>query len=252
MTDRLAPPELRILAPRAAALGPGDSDALQNVDTTDLPDGCMAWAEDVQTYYRLVRAGGLTPTAVVGAVIQPASGPGQWIALSGFEIGEHYSYQIALDDGLGVTITAPNDWKAFPGTAHWNESDGAISGAGLITGTAFWSSATPGAGILTYHGPLAFFEFHADVSVQHSNGGAEPVYGLVISKNGSFVGSSSDLLREQQQGQAAALTGISAHLHTTSRLIAQSGDTFQLLMIDRGVAPQDLLVVRASLAVSLM
>ena len=75
MTDRLADTALRILAPRARAFGFGDSDALQNVNTFELPDGAECFVIENRTLYRLNKA--LTVTPFGG--IQPIAGPGRWV-----------------------------------------------------------------------------------------------------------------------------------------------------------------------------
>lgn len=69
---------LRILGSRAKALGSGDSESLQNVDTTILPDGTVCWVTDTETLYVLDHqaAGG-------GSNITPDSGPGIWTPVTG-------------------------------------------------------------------------------------------------------------------------------------------------------------------------
>lgn len=80
MTDRLAAVGLRLLAPRAVLLGPGNEDALQNLDTTNLPDGSLVWVNDQLAVYALHKQSSAPPSGVT--IVQPASGPGRWIPLA--------------------------------------------------------------------------------------------------------------------------------------------------------------------------
>lgn len=70
---------LRILDPKARLLGPADGDALQNLDTTDLPEGSECWVADQAAYYVLRRDSVDSPAEPI--VVAPASGPGRWIQL---------------------------------------------------------------------------------------------------------------------------------------------------------------------------
>ena len=73
---QLPPAELRILAPVATVQGAEDS--LANIDTTILPDGCLAYVIAVNTAYRLHKD--LTPG---NGSVAPQSGPGAWVPESG-------------------------------------------------------------------------------------------------------------------------------------------------------------------------
>lgn len=78
---------LRVLSPRAVLLGTGDAAALQNLDTTELPDGALCWVSDQTSYYVLHRDSSASPSGTI--VVAPASGPGRWIILgSGSTSGE--------------------------------------------------------------------------------------------------------------------------------------------------------------------
>jgi hypothetical protein len=74
----MSAPPLRLISSRARALGPGDFDSLENVDTTILPNGAACWVADTQTWYVLDHA------AVAGPPnITPGNGPGFWTPLGG-------------------------------------------------------------------------------------------------------------------------------------------------------------------------
>jgi len=79
MTDRLASPALRILGPRARLMGTSDPDALQNLDTTLLPDGSLCWVQDQAAVYALHRDS--TAAASGTLIVAPGSGPGRWFVL---------------------------------------------------------------------------------------------------------------------------------------------------------------------------
>jgi len=89
MTDRITSPALRLLAPRARLMGTADQDALQNVDTTLLPDGSLCWVQDQIAIYTLHRASTVAASGTL--VVAPASGPGRWFvfglgAAAGFSV----------------------------------------------------------------------------------------------------------------------------------------------------------------------
>jgi hypothetical protein len=70
---------LRILTPRPTLSGTGNPDSLQNVNTTDLPDGALAYVLDINLAYRLHKT--LVPPIV--GTLTPASGPGVWVPEAG-------------------------------------------------------------------------------------------------------------------------------------------------------------------------
>lgn len=80
MTDRLAAVGLRLLAPCASLLGTSDPDALQNLNTTTLPDGALAWVQDQFALYVLNKTSTASPSGT--SVVRPASGPGRWVPAS--------------------------------------------------------------------------------------------------------------------------------------------------------------------------
>lgn len=248
MTDRLAAVALRILAPRARARGTGDGDALQNVNTTELPDGCIAFASDVATYYRFLRAGGLlSANNNDSALITPASGPGQWVA----EFGTgalSFSYQIALN-AEPVTVVDGAGFLALPGTATW-ASDDALTTAGTLTPTAFWSANNPGNGALTYFGPPRYFDVYGVISANNGESGARPMqFELYISKNAALLGSTSEPIRSAINSEPTAPGQVPIEVSYVSRLLMQTGDTVQLLIRDNAAEGDDISVSRASLAV---
>lgn len=245
MTDRLAAVGLRVLAPRARALGPGDDDALENIDTSNLPDGALAFCSDVRNYYSFFRDGTLPPSGTT--IIKPQSGPGIWIVVvTGGGSNAAVAYQIAMSNASPVDIAVPTNWSAIPNDATWIDTDSAL-GAGTLTPPPLWSVTGTGSGVLTYNGSPATLLFSADVSLSHASSTGETLWGIYISQNGAHLGTSDNLAREQQSSQVTEAAGTPEHLHTESLLNAAQGDFFQILIIDRGT--QATLVNRAQLSV---
>jgi hypothetical protein len=56
-------------------LGTGDGNSLQNVNTTNLPNGAECYVIETNLSYRLHK----TLTAPVAGAVSPASGPGVWL-----------------------------------------------------------------------------------------------------------------------------------------------------------------------------
>jgi len=86
---------LRILAPRARALGTGDPDSLQNVNTHNLPEGSVCWVVDTAALYILQFGAANVPPNVA-----PGAGPGIWVPLS--TGGGGTFYQTVEDEGSAL------------------------------------------------------------------------------------------------------------------------------------------------------
>jgi hypothetical protein len=108
MSDRTAAVALRILGSRSALLGTGDSDALQNVNTTNLPDGSLCWVVDQASIYALHKGSTAGPSAPT--IIAPGSGPGRW-------------YQI-VTGGSGGGIPMPDGTLILPQGANFTNELG--------------------------------------------------------------------------------------------------------------------------------
>ena len=77
MTDRLADVTLRILGARKNLTGTGDGESLQNIDTTELPDGAACWVTASLSDFALHKYDNTTAPDNIN-VVRPASGPGRW------------------------------------------------------------------------------------------------------------------------------------------------------------------------------
>ena len=99
----LPPADLRILAPFATVQG--EEDSLQSVDTTILPDGCLAYVIADNSAWRLHKS--LVPP--LNGVLAPASGPGGWIAESASAM---FINNVSFPNGTPGTINAQSTVSA--------------------------------------------------------------------------------------------------------------------------------------------
>jgi hypothetical protein len=96
MVDRAAATALRILGARARLLGPGDGNSLQNINTTNLPDGSLCWVSASLAYFVLHKGDSTTPPDGIN-VIKPSSGPGRWFIQTNTGSGE-----VQIEDMTGL------------------------------------------------------------------------------------------------------------------------------------------------------
>ena len=104
--DHPAPPAataLRILSPVQSVLG--EEDSLQSIDTTILPDGCLAYVIAVNTAYRLHKD--LVPP--INGVVAPSAGPGGWVPEAGSAI---FVNNVSFPNGTPGTINAQSTVSA--------------------------------------------------------------------------------------------------------------------------------------------
>lgn len=251
MSDKNAAVALRLLGPRAVARGTGDGDSLQNVNTTELPNGALCMVNESGTLYRLDKNSALTPALPTDpGLITPAAGPGQWIALVGQEASLTFAYQIGMNNASPVVVPNPATWSALGATTAWTVEDAALT-AGILVATAFWSTVTPGAGVLTYSGPATLFRVSASVVLTNAEAANAQTYGLYISKNGTGIGAATEFVREMQQAAATGNAQDPNQVTAESNLFLSPGDTVQILIINRAVDGDDVAVSRAMLAVEL-
>jgi len=210
---------LRLLAPRAVVLGTGDGDSLQNVNTTELPNGSFCWVVSNATLYRLDTAS--TLASAPDAVIVPASGPGRWIALSGSAaLGEARMSEYQVDVGGSFPVSAtPNTWNAIPTTEFVSAY------APQVAGAAFWSIA-PVTGIATYSGPPALYHFNAVVNIGSSNTAVDTDLQISLTVNGEDIGTTDARLLFM----AVTVNTLAKILSLASEIALQPGDTVQLIV----------------------
>jgi len=99
-----APANLRIFGAFATVLGAQDS--LQSQSTWELPDGALAMVRANSTLYQFDRGSTTAPSATV---VQPAAGPGRWLALAG-ALGIISSDNVTNESGVpGTNVTEALD-----------------------------------------------------------------------------------------------------------------------------------------------
>jgi hypothetical protein len=96
MSDRAAAVGFRVLGARRRLLGPGDGDSLQNVNTTELPDGSLCWVTQSLAFFALHKGDSTTPPDGIN-VIKPSSGPGRWFIQTNTGSGE-----VQIEDMTGL------------------------------------------------------------------------------------------------------------------------------------------------------
>lgn len=111
MTDRIAAVEYRVLGPRARLLGagPDDGDALDNVNPTPLPNGCLCFVGDQGKVYQLEKAS--TAPVTPPTVIPTSTGVGRWSVLQ-------------------AGATPPS---GLPNSVAYFDAGGALTGDALLT-----------------------------------------------------------------------------------------------------------------------
>jgi hypothetical protein len=121
MTDRIASVDTRILGPRARVLGFSDSDALQNIITTELPNGSLCYVIENQSLYVLHKDSTDTPSGT--KVVQPLAGPGRWVLLVS-PVDPNLAWQSEVVTGGPPTVSFVDGstfWAAQPGQfVFWN------------------------------------------------------------------------------------------------------------------------------------
>jgi hypothetical protein len=233
------------------ARGTGDGNSLANVNTTNLPNAALCMVQDQGTLYRLDKTSTIDPVLPTDpGIIVPGSGPGRWFAMTGQEAELAFAYEIGMNNASAVVVANPQNWTALGSTTAWTVEDSILT-AGTLVATAFWSTTTPSAGVLTYNGPDAFIEAYASVVLANAEAANAQTYGLLISKNGAGLGDNDEFVREGQQAAATGNAQDPNQVTAFSRMFLTDGDTVQILIINRAVEGDDVAVSRAVLAVNL-
>ena len=158
---QIAPSDLRLLSPRSAtqnqfATDPGES--LENVNTTNLPDGAMCYCTDNRALYILDKFS--TEAALLDIIVVPNGGTGRWVlALVNPSGGVNpFAASVFLD-------TPPNTIDIPDNTGLWQPLD---SPSQFIRAGNFFSDVFVldlATGVLTYTGLDQNFMITAMVSI---------------------------------------------------------------------------------------
>lgn len=178
MTERLG--RLVHLAARAVLTGTGDGDSLENINTTNLNDGCLCWVTEFQSYYVFVRAE--TAAATGFAIIAPIAGPGRWMSLVSPTDSENWAAVEMVTTPDDITIGTQSQWENPP------------------SGTGDYALSSPGpdlfvldttTGLLTYGGS-AGKSFLVSIVASVANKSANAISIEVVADTGVLVGGSND------------------------------------------------------------
>lgn len=225
MTDRTAATALRLLAPRAVALGTGDGDSLQNVDTTELPNGALCWVNGDATLFRLDKLS--TEAASPDLVIVPASGPGRWIAQAINALGLLDRMSMFRPDVDTVVVDTQNVWVALT-------VEGAADYFPQVAGAVSWD-IDPLTGIATYSGPPQIYHFTAALNLA-ANGAITAEAALTV--NGEDIGTTN--VRDLAERVAIGTTTSFEAFAIANEVALETGDTVQLILRNT-TAAQDLI-----------
>jgi hypothetical protein len=112
----------RILCPRAFLQGSGNGDALENVNPSPLPDGCLCWVIDQAALYWFHKDSMAAVSAPnVIATVYGASHPGRWQLLSTTPVLAYGSLYIAEDDGGSTGVLVQDTFVEAPGAMTLGE-----------------------------------------------------------------------------------------------------------------------------------
>jgi len=198
---------LRHIGSRDVLIGTGDFTSLQNVDTTELDDGCLCYVVDFASYYQLDKVSTATPVGDV--IVQPASGPGRWIFFASTGASEDWmSMKMATGPQASSNLTQ-NTWVNTPAGAP-----------GLYT------MDTPGpsplwtideqTGLVTYNGLNGkWYEVTVNASISPASSAISQYE--VSADNGAFVGTTNVDPYAQRQGSTAVIDN--AFSFTASKMI---------------------------------
>jgi len=244
MTDRLAATALRLLAPRARALGPDDHDSLENIITNELPDGSLCWVINTHALYVLDKS--LTTAPNDSLIIQPLAGPGRWVLLVGSQFNP---FQIASIFDATVLLNLPPNFAptAAAGQNVWSALLSGAAGTFFLdhTSSAFWSLDTS-TGILTYKGPVHVFEVTVFMTVSPSTPNARTI-DVSSSFQGSFLGTMLDDTFSQIETTTASAIEFQA-ISAAKAVQMVANQTIQP-MLRNVTAAEDVIVKRMTMTV---
>jgi len=182
MSDRTAATALRLLAPRAFVLGTGDPDSLQNVNTTELPNGSLCWVNENSTLYRLNKTS--SAASAPTSIIVPGSGPGRWFALSGDAVMSNARMSMFSPEEPTFETDTQDVWQVLPPA-----EDLSTRYFPQVNGAAFWS-IHPQTGVATYSGPNMIYHFTAVMSIA-VDAEATTTVQMALTVDGEDIGTNS-------------------------------------------------------------
>lgn len=219
MTDQLTPAALRLLAPRATVSGVEDS--LQNLDTTELPNGALCWVNDPSTpgLFQLNKIPGVT--APTGAVT-PASGPGFWVYILP---GSGSSGPLISNDATMI-LFQPTNTPSDSGANVWAKLATVTPPPPLMVGSTGplgpWT-LDANAGSLTYNGQTRLFEISM-VTTFAPTTAAVILFKANVDVGANLIGTTNTDVYTQEE-ESFALTTSPSNISVLRPVSVQAGQT---------------------------
>lgn len=185
---------LRHIGSRAVLLGNGDSESLQNIDTTNLDDGALCYVTEFASYYMLDKA--LSDAPIADVIIVPASGPGRWVFFGSSGDSELWASMKMAGGPQASSNLTQNTWVNTPAGAP-----------GLYTmdspGPELWTIDEQ-TGLMTYNGQRGkWFEVTVNASIAPASSAISDFE--VVPDNGGLVGTTSDNFYAQRVSSTAVI-----------------------------------------------
>lgn len=206
MSDRNAATALRLLSPRAAVLGTDNPDSLQNVNTTELPNGALCWVNDPSTpgLFQLNKIPGVTrPTGAIA----PASGPGFWIFILP---GSGSSGPLIATD-VSMALFQSTNTPSNSGANEWAKLATVSPPPPLMIGSVGplspWS-LDANAGVYTYNGQTRLFEIAMVVTFAPTTAAAIR-FRANVDIGANLIGTTNTDIYMQEEQSSAATTDFS-------------------------------------------
>jgi hypothetical protein len=203
-SENIADPSDRLIL-RTLLNGTGDGDSLQNVNTTPLPQGCLAWADDVKALKTS------SASAQPEQIVVPGSGPGRWFRLVSSD---------TLASGVLLESFANNAY-ATDGNFHAS-TDNSFATAGPAAPS--WALTAMG-GILTYSGPERTFSVTLLGQVQVGDVTAPRQVFAAVSQNDDTAGTAQ--AGNGTLGTTCAIVNVPYAIGVSRRVILATGDTLR-------------------------
>jgi hypothetical protein len=195
---------------RDTALGGGDGEALQNVITSELPDGSSCYVISEESVYRLFKS---STTAANGvSIIAPVAGPGRW-----FKVQDDNAFMAdplaVFQAGTNVFPASSTDWFA-PNTSNFTPDQAANFGT--------WTQGALGA--FTYNGPGSL-RWRLQLDATFAVGGATETVTAGISVNADLTGAADG--QAQGAGTVVRTTTIVGRITVVRTRVLTPGDIVQ-------------------------
>jgi hypothetical protein len=167
---------LRCMIREFVSTSPGNGEDLQNINTSQLPDGAQCFVTTTRQLFRFRKFS--TISAVPDYVIVPSSGGGRWV-LEGIPAGALPAWVVATNTNT-TDASGSGDWLA-PNTDDFS----------LELGGGAWAFTALGC-ILTYTGPTARYLFRVTATLTFA--GDQSVQ-LGIAHNDDLTGTAAGFLQ---------------------------------------------------------